>query len=342
MFSYPLEKTYIYYNNNTGECYVNAGGTWRTINDGALTSPQRLLAITVTPDNTTNHKPPIVNIDQIKSYSTCNAVVDPDYGAKRLMRKREFVAVSAWPTTTGEYGFVSDASAVTIENGSDHSSGAATYRCNSDTHAGISNAAFNGASYELSRNATGGPDSFTIGSNGTKNCISRFGAQDLIGNVWEWTSDQLNTCNSTTHTCVGGNSTLDSGNTDMNNISFNGTQGHGGGTSNVTEWLFETVSQTIGSILYSTNYFSPALGLLLASNDSGNALQVGTAITSTKLHGDRFWLYTDSGNGTPARGLFVGGNWFFGSANGRWASYFLNTPTLTGNYVGFRCALPAE
>lgn len=332
----------VYFKNSSGECYINANGTWRTTDDEALTEAQRILALTIVP-STTYHKPPMTATTQFRAYSTCNAIVDSTYGAKRLMRKREFVAMAAWPTTTGEYGYVSDANAVVIENGGDHSFAPATYRCNTDTHNGISNDAFNGVGYELSRDTASGPDSFTIGSSGTKNCISRFGIQDLIGNVWEWTSDQMNTCSSSTHTCSGATSTLDTGNDWMNSISFNGTQGHGGGSSNLTDWLFETASQTIGSVLYSTNYFSPALGFPLVSNDSGNALLVGTAISSTKLHGDRFTLNTDNSNGTPARALAVGGAWNTGTGAGRWTTSFSYNPSsYIASSIGFRCVLPAE
>jgi len=322
----------VYYDANGGDCYVKQSGAWYTMNDSTLTSSNLALGYTITP-STTSRRPPIVNIDQIHSYSTCQANVDPTYGAKRLLRHREFIAAAAWPSLTGEPNAMSDASIAAMESPPTGNHASGTYACNSDSHNGISNAAFNSANYELSRNSADGPDSFTIGSTGTKNCVSRFGLQDHVGNVWQWNSDQIS-CDAGTHICTGTQSTLDLGNgyssgLDLNGFAFNGTQGPGGVT--ITEW-------TIANGNYSAANFNYALGLPLVATDNGNAISVST--NSAKLHGDYFYLETDGSN--PLRGLSAGGAWSSGSRTGRWSTsldYASSRPSLNG---GFRCALPAE
>jgi hypothetical protein len=198
----------------------------------------------------------------------------------------------------------------------------------------------------LSRDTSsnGGPDSFVIGSVGTSNCVSRFGLQDAVGNVFQWTSDQLGTCSSGSHSCSGITSVLDSGNTDWNGFEFNGTQGPGGGASAWNEWNFNS-PPTQGGV--TPLYFSAPLGLPLVGTDGGNALQIGgssaPSISAAKFHGEHFWLYTDNGNDSPvARGSLAGGLWNFGSSSGRFALYLGFTPSSSGSAFGFRCALPAQ
>lgn len=320
----------VYYDANAGSCYVNQSGTWYSMNSPTLSANSLKLGYTITP-STTSRRPPITVIDQVQSYATCQSIVDPTYGPKRLLRHREFIAAAAWPSLTGEPNAMSDATIAAMEApaAGNHASG--TYACNSDTHNGIANAAFNSTGYELSRNLAAGPDSFTIGSTGTKNCVSRFGLQDHVGNVWQWNSDQMS-CNSGTSICTGAKSALDAGNGyssgfDMNGFLFNGTQGPGGTA---------TMNWSISNGSFSAVNFNYALGLPLVGNDNGNAVSVST--DSAKFHGDYFYL--DPGNGNASRGLFAGGYWSDGAYDGRWLSDWRFADARVT--VGFRCGLPAE
>jgi hypothetical protein len=321
----------VYYDWNGSSCYYRQAAGWQSVNSTSLLTTERILTYTIDPGSNSAHNPPMVSLDQNRSWDTCQSIVDTNYGAKRLLRHREFVAASAGPWVTGDPGLLSDGAIATLEAGNGHTAG--TYSCNSDTHAGVAAAAF--GTNELARGIAGGPDSFNIGSVGTSQCVSRFGMQDFAANVWQWVSDVLDTCNAGAHTCArAAGAGLDSGNRDMNNFNFDGVQGPGGGGANVTGWYFDTPA-------FGANNFSAPLGLPLVGTDSGNAI-LATSL-SAKLHNDYFYLYTDNANGAPfARGLFVGGGWNGAGGSGRWASYWYASPSGATGSIGFRCAVPAQ
>ena len=53
-----------------------------------------------------------------------------------------------------------------------------------------------------------------------------------------------------------------------------------------------------------------------------------------ELHGDYFWDSVTDG----LRGLVVGGGYALGSTNGRWLSYWQNSPDKISSSIGYRCA----
>jgi len=330
-------------------CKIKIGGAWRLLNTSAVTiTDAHRSAVYTNAPSSDYHKPPLTQLNQVDSYKVCQAVSDPYYGKKRLLRKREFIAASAWATISGEYGAISETVATGTESESDHSIAAGTFRCSAaNTAPGITVTSFNTPGYELVRdiNYTLYSYAFTIGSQGTKNCVSRFGLQDMIGNVYEYVSDQLGACDSATHTCAGISSTLDEGNRDLYGFSFDGSQAPGGGASAITDWAYESFSSTsIGSNNYASMYFSAPLGLPILTSDGGNALSIGFEIETTKLHMDKIFLNTDTTNDIPvARAVKVGGSYGSGNAAGRWASDYTREPVSnTSAGSGFRCALPAE
>jgi hypothetical protein len=327
----------VYFHSSGNICYVKQAGTWYSTNSGSLSASSLAAAYTITANyitsGTMHYRPPMAGMGQANAWATCSAISDANYGSKRLLRRREQIAASAWPRFTGEPGALSDSAIASLEAGGGHSSG--TFACNTDSASGISAAAFN--NYELARDASGGLPEFVIGSSGTSQCTSRFGAQDMVGNVWEWTSDQLSDCSSSTHTCTGATSNLDSGNTDWNNLSLPGA------SSNATEW-------TMSSASFDAVNFSIPLGLPTSSTDSGNAKVIGSGITSAQMHNDYIWVYTDS---SYIRGAVTGGGILDGGKAGRYALDVMTYQGPGGNaclyngscfeeIVGFRCALPAE
>ena len=344
----------VYYDTDGGTCYYRQSGGWVDLNNSSLSSAERALAYTVDPASNGGFKPPMVNINQSNSMSTCQAVTDGYYGSKRLLRNREYRAMAAWRTLTGEPDMsgVSDPLTDTQISSYESTSGATTHTtlnyCNANTHSGITATTFTGT--ELARVAAGGPDSFNIGSVGTKNCVSRYGVQDHVGNVWQWVSDQM-TCSTASHTCTGIQSVVDTSNGysssfDMNNFLFNGIQGPGATTggqvaANYTfDWTISNgvVGGTGQGQGFGAGYFNFPLALPMVGNDGGNAKQISTM--TAKFHGDYISIYTDNGN--TSRGLVAGGTWGNGGTVGRWTSNWYYSPTATSNGIGFRCALPAE
>jgi hypothetical protein len=261
-------------------------------------------------------KPPLVRINQQRAYATCQAytvTLDQVTGFtsanKRLLRMKEWKAAAAWSPT------LTDAQIDTLE------AGGALGRCNSsNAHGGIS----------TDRGWVGTNAFYTGSKEATASCQSRYGIQDMVGNVWELVSDQLNHCSVQGNTCVGVTSSLDPDNTDMAGFPFDDITAPGNGL--VTWW-------TIQNKDHGANYFSVPLGIPIKTNDGGNAILIDSWLTPTnKFHGDRFGFYPANGN--VSRVGFMGGLWDHGSSAGRWFSHFGFPHSFEGSHSGLRCTVP--
>jgi Fibronectin type III domain len=320
----------VYYSRQSGQCFLNtsaAGGTaWVAAN--RATPAQRQLMGAATPG-----LPPFVNLSQVDSQDVCSGQGAAGMaGVKRILRRREQFLVAAWDSA------LTDASISALENGSSLDS---THQCNSNyaSPQGNSSNDLSGSNPALAFDnlpLPGAPDtlpacrhgdcassaptirSLRTGSLATSSCVSRYGAQDLVGNVWEWASDQLS-CDGARCTGIPGSSnSADSGNNDFLGVAFDGQQGPAG-----------------------TFPFSAApsvqlpLGLPIATSSF-----VGDAVVPLppeQLHGD--YLFLDPSPST--RALASGGDWSDGAEGGRYSLHAYFTPSDSSPYVGFRCALPA-
>ena len=320
----------VFYDNvSLGKCWVKVSGTWRESNDSnaAMTSVVR-----GTMTSAKSHLPPLVYLNQTLSNSSCAAnavtlsqVTGFTTANKRLLRQKEWRAGAAWAPNL-DYVAAGQSSLDNYIKALESGSNTSGY-CSADNgHSGL-------AANHL---ASGGLDFdlpffvFQTGSNvATIKCQSRYGLQDMAGNVWEWTSDQLGSCTALGNGCVGVTSSVDAGNSDMLNFRFDGVnEGPGGGA--VTDWYIQNSS-------FSATYFSLPLGLPMLNSDSGNAVTIAS-LGATKLHDDYF--YFSPGNGNATRGLFVGGSWSYGSYVGRWFSAWNGAPSITNNNIGVRCGVP--
>jgi len=374
----------VYYSVNNASCWVNLTGTssgWQQTaantlsSDGvAIISPTYFAKMYTVQPSTTKRKPPITAVDQISAYAVCNSVSDPDYGAKRLLRRREYIAAAAPPWMPGEPGARSDSATLTLQSYSANASPA--YGCNAYGHSTTEqNGTYNGVGYnttqntfttgasfastfnsnDLSGGTGGGQGIFVLGSIETSKCVSRFGLQDYVGNVEQWVSDQLASCNETAQTCIGGVSNLDGGNIDFNGFEFDGVQAPGAMTGGQVAGTYGyTNSWQISNVLtmldtsnggFGAANFSVPFGMALVGTDSGNALSIiNGAFPATKLHAAMTIVNTNSGAFT--RSMAVGGAWNFQFPNNdRFTSDFGQADTGEGNwgpYNGFRCAVPAQ
>lgn len=305
----------VYYSDTSADarCWIKISGTWREANwsDGAFTPSLRAQIST-----SQAHKPPLVKISQDVSYLTCQGhsvtlgqVAGFTSASKRLLRNIEWKAAAAWVSnlTDDEINSLEEGGVLNTCNSSDAHGGLVTDRGYSATPA------------------------FYVGSQtATNKCQSRYGVQDMVGNVSEWTSDQLANCTTGAPTCVGINSALDAGNTFMSGFLFDNISAPADET--VTAWVIESKS-------HGANYFSVPLGLPMMTNDGGNAISIDSWLSPTnRFHGDRFSLF--GGPGTSSRGLMLGGRPTATTTNGRWSSSWLYPPTFTHVATGLRCALP--
>lgn len=318
----------IYYSRRSGACYINtsagAGTTW--LSATATSAGNRGLMGSAAPG-----LPPMNVIDQTGSRDVClGQTVSGFAGTKRLLKYRERLIASAWDAS------LADATVTTMENGVNLDS---THHCNSNyaspqgnsatdisgTNASIAydNLALPAAKDTLPAcrfadcSAAGiGIRPLRTGSVATSACVSKYGAQDLVGNMWEWTSDQIS-CNGAS--CTGVTSALDASNDDFNGVAFNGTQG--ANTSNTFT--------TFGKIQF-------PIGIPIAG--AGFTGDGTVTRTAAQFHDDGFYIALAA----STRGTLAGGSWGLGSASGRFALNVSAAPSTANTYLGLRCALPAD
>jgi len=175
------------------------------------------------------------------------------------------------------------------------------------------------------------PD-FMIGSHYTANCVSRFGAQDMIGNISEFVSDYWS-CNALGSVCTGQSKDL----TFTEQYNFDGLTGPGG-TANGQTGPNYTLAFNLGTPVYGANYFSVPLGLTMMTNDGTNAISIANVLpqdfNSQQAPRTGYWA------GSAQSTMFVGGGANgYGTLAGRFS--FMNY--YDGNsWYGSRCVLPAE
>lgn len=322
----------VYYNSSSGQCYLR-DTTWKEAGSGTLSAAQLAVVGTSDPSDSGGKVPPLVLVDQPAAYNFCaNQTAAGGYGAKRLVRGREWIAMTASPVED-EAGYMTDTQIAALESGTSHSTSKA---CNSNHHDGVTLNAGNAfPTGELAGSLNDVVGSFILGSDATSACVSRYGLQDYVGNVLQWTSTYLSSC-SALYVCDGAQSPYDDGNRDLVGFQFGGT-GDGPGTNN---WF---VMNWDGSVSGSDpspfpTYFSLPLGIPLMNDNGGNAISL-TGFGATRFHGDTFTL-----NNWPsgAHGSYAGGYWDDADSVGRWKQLLHPPTTVKSEAVGFRCSVAAE
>jgi Fibronectin type III domain len=322
----------IYYSRKSGYCFINTSagsGTSWTIATSASAAQRQLMG------SAAPGLPPFVLIDQPGSQNVCSGQgVTGFAGVKRLLKRREQVLVAAWDSSLADATIDGMENGVNLDTSHNCNSNYASPQGNTTTDISGSNPtiAYDNLAVPAAKDTLPGCRfgdcastgaairSVRTGSSATSACVSRYGAQDMVGNVWQWTSDQIS-CNGATCSGVpGASNSVDTTNDDFSGLVFDGNQGPT--TSN-----------------YFTNFSGKIqfpIGIPIAN---GAFAGDGTvARTATQFHNDYFWI-------NPAAatyGSLVGGRWLNGSGSGRFALYLGFGPSSTYTFVGFRCALPAE
>lgn len=208
----------IYYDRNAGSCYIydNSLSAWVDFSDTTnLTAALITSAISSSLDQYSSAlNPPLANITEQAAVGICNnrtaptiyknattAMVGLSY---KLPEKPDFIAYSAHPLNMTESAIAD------LEQGDSLN---AQSRCNSSNASGLasyysdSQAPTTSYLYTVPGTSASGIRSIYNGSigwgynYGTESCISRYGIQDLYGNVAEWTKDVMSCASTTDHIC---------------------------------------------------------------------------------------------------------------------------------------------
>lgn len=191
----------VYYDRNAGSCYISAGGgNWKSY---AEATDVQIAAASQLANTALN--PPLVNIPQSQAdlvcsnRSTTTAVgLLQSMGASyaKLPTKKEYIAYAAAPIG------VSDALLTTMEEGDSIN---IQSRCNSNNASGLESSYTDSSIpstsyiYSIPGTSSSGIRSLYTGSipwginTSTEACTSRYGIQDVYGNVAEWVKDKM-TC----------------------------------------------------------------------------------------------------------------------------------------------------
>jgi hypothetical protein len=356
----------VYYDRGSGICYINDGG-W--VNYNAANATQILNASTKVGSAL---NPPLVNVTQAQAAAVCanrsNTTATTGLtgaingGVHSLPSKKDYIAFAASPT-----GY-SDPALTDIEQGYSLN---VTSRCNGTNANGLE-FAFNDSNipstafiYSLPGTASSSIRSIYTGSvpwvnsASTETCSSRYGIQDVYGNVAEWMTDAM-TCSGVLNnfTCTA------SGATDLFTYDFGGGVKYGfdyltgpyddangdtllnAGDAFLTNWDFRDELKGAGKFSFplgmpiNVDLATANANQLAASPSLPYLLDIGptSGITTNQLHEDGIIV-----NGVAnLNGRFAqGGSYLSGNRAGRYSSELISNALFRSD-VGLRCIIPVD
>lgn len=322
----------VFYDRSSGKCYskLQNDTVWYDVNS-LNTSSLDFTYFAGTINGKVANIPPLTNINSSFVNSYCTGRGD---NAVPLSRKI-FVAASAWDNS------YNDATITSLENGSDLTS---SYGCNSSAGSGLTFS--DDFSFPTGINADTLPGSLSspvraliTGSDSTSNCISRYGIQDLIGNVQEFHFQFFN-CTSAQN-CVPSPTPTTSGSINIDFVITTPTaiygfdNSYGPGATTMSSVRFDQK-------LYGATHIYLPMGLPTTSAGiSSEALAIGSTITDSQLHQDKIDYNTeDIFNGSGSNGVVTsGGSFQDGSGSGRYALEMVLESESADPSVGFRCMI---
>jgi len=298
----------IYYSRTEGKCYIESGaGTW-TLLDETLTTTNNLPKVSYA------HLPPLTNITKVAATNICQSTEQNIITTNFVGYNSTVALPGKLPSKKEQLAFfhyadnLSDSSIISLESGGGLSNIPSASKCNTSSANGLE-ADFldfetppSSVFYTLPGTASSGIRSLMTGSDITANCQSRFGVQDHVGNVAEFTND---TIDCTTAPCKGVGTGDYIPDTTTITDSYPGFQldgdfgpcvdvaGDGSCDNILDQW-------TISTQLYDSIRFSLPMGLPVhtklslfsypSSNVANYVLDIGPSngILSTALHDDMY------------------------------------------------------
>lgn len=354
----------VYYDRYAARCWIKSAGSWKAADNTTLSDTEQALMYSNAPG-----LPPMPRVFSTSAAQLCTSTNIAPFGTKRLPSRREAVVYAAWD------GSLSDAQITALE----YQTGTtlnATGRCHTSFTAGhgltFENADFPSDATNINKmDALSGTGTNTLppgstgtatmnyndagwkavrtGSYATRNCVSRYGVQDAVGNMPDQTADSFiksaaNTDGDITFTTSYKNG-ADRVLNDLLNLRTNG--------SSLTNQINSSNNGVNNLNLASAVRFLPAIGFPVGTTDpagldsipidsTGN---VGT-INPALFHGDNIGYWTWFW-GTGAAGDLQSGGGYYGyggTGAGRWSASITTTGAdpISSAMRGFRCVLDAE
>jgi hypothetical protein len=340
-----------YYDRSSGTChYSRANGVWHALDDDALISTD----ISVADMNRTLEplNPPLVNIRAARANLFCQrrgnfSGIDGLNSAPvtRLPYRKEQIGYSSHPIGVSSLQNDQTERGLSLNSSS---------KCNSSAASGLEFAYTNtqvpatSFSYSVPGTETSDIRSIHTGSvpigqsTSTQACVSRFGIQDVYGNVSEWVRDRLrcdndNTCSAVNALGPAVMTMTANGDALFGDYRMDGIKGPcrdlnadgvcDGDDAPLTDWKIQDKS-------FDASFFTLPLGLpihrlypinnpVFVSPVSGSVLEIGptSGITISSLHNDSIYVNAEQLMGVPGTRLgnmATGGGYLDGDTAGRW------------------------
>ncbi|NBV32052.1 MAG: hypothetical protein EBR93_05910, partial [Bacteroidetes bacterium] len=356
----------IFYDRSSGTCYRNTsagtGTSWTALTGNAASYGNN--------EHEIAQNPPLVNLTQIQAEAYCDAGAATTFNSgtlgyvggtpRALPDRKQQIAYSLWDDVLN-----TDTQIAILETGLSINSSS---KCNSSNASGLESGysdtpvTNSNTKYSLPGTSSSNIRSVITGSDETKLCVSRFGVQDVVGNVAEYTVDRID--------CDGGNSsglstcsaaTRVDGGTSLtytvatNNVTppawtafaINSTTGPCRDTDSdgecdayIDKWILDEERYSAGRFFipmglpvhvnYNSTFSTDAIIDYTITGGNFNFLsEIGpsSGILSDRLHDDVFapnthYLYATRTN-AGFGGMTTGGSYLSGSGAGVWAAEFV-------------------